>query len=294
MKFNKIGVVAVLQLICFVSISKAQVSPPVSMYYLNRLLYNPAIAGETSGMNVGVSYKNNLTGSNGQTLNNAITLDYGTGKSGFGLAYTNDKDGIISFNSFEASYSYGIQFDQEKKIRFGLSLGASAFKLDLNELIGDTDDMVLRDFNQQGYLFDGDLGINYTDKALTISAVAPNLRNLINGKKVSDGYNSSTYYLSASYKVPAGNISLAPLVMFRGLSAYGTLVDVGLNTDFGQGKFNLMAIYHSSRAISVGLGFVANKNYQIQAAYSLPLNQNLKYYTYGAVELGIKACLFKQ
>lgn len=272
---------------------KAQVSPPMSMYYLNEYLYNPAAAGKRAGLNVGLSYKNNLTGSNGQNVANTVTIDYGWNKNGFGLSVVTDKDGLLNVNRFSASYAYHVETSETGNLRFGLSAGISSLKVNMADIIGDGTDLVPQQFNDQGYVFDGDLGVNYEDGKLSLSAVAPNLRSLIYTENVNDGYNYSTFYVSAAYQVLDGPVRLTPKLFYRGLDGYDNVIDVGVNAQFAEDKFNLLAFYHSSNSLSFGLGFNILKKYQMQASYSLPINNNLKKYTYGSVELGLKINLSK-
>lgn len=292
MKTKYINYIYALALVFLLSIeSKAQVSPPMSMYYLNEYLYNPAVAGKVQGFNVGLSYKNNLTGSNGQTVGNTITVDYGMGKNGFGVFVNTDKDGLLNVNRFGASYAYNVQTSKTGNLRFGLSAGVTTLKVNMNDIIGDGTDVLPAQYDD--YVFDGDLGAHYTDDKLSLSAVAPNLRSLIYSENVSDGYNYSTFYFSAAYEVLSGPIKLTPKILYRGMDGYDNIVDVGVNAQFAEDKFNLLAFYHSSNNVSMGLGFNLLKKYQMQATYSLPINSNLKKYTYGAVELGIKVNLSK-
>ena len=296
MKKNNIAYITFIALIIIILISinvKAQVSPPMSMYYLNEYLYNPAAAGKKQGFNVCLSYKNDLTGSNGQTVANTITLDYGMGKSGFGLSVNTDKDGILNVNRFAATYAYNVQTSTNGNVRFGLSAGITSLKINTSDIIGDVDDQLVQQFDEQGYIFDGDLGAHYSNEKLSLSAVAPNLRSLIYSENVNDGYNYSTFYFSAAYQVLDGSIKLTPKILYRGLDGYDNVIDAGVNAQFAEDKFNLLAFYHSSNSLSFGMGFNILKKYQMQASYSLPINSNLRKYTYGGVELGLKVNLSK-
>jgi len=294
MKRNNITYIVTIIILFLVSVDlKAQVSPPISMYYLNEYLYNPAAAGGKQGLNIGLSYRNDLTGTNGQTVANTITLDYGMGKSGFGLSVNTDKDGILNVNRFAATYAYNVKTSATGNLRFGLSAGVTSVKVDMSDIIGEVDDQLVQQFNDQGYIFDGDLGVHYADGKLSLSAVAPNLRSLIYSENVNDGYNYSTFYFSAAYQVLGGPIKLTPKILYRGLDGYDNVIDAGVNAQFADDKFNLLAFYHSSNAMSFGLGFNIQKKYQMQASYSLPINSNLKKYTYGGVELGLKVNLSK-
>ncbi len=294
MKKNNITYI-VLTTALFLLSSKlvAQVSPPLSMYYLNEYLYNPAMAGKKEGLNLGAFYKNNLTGSNGQTVANTLTLDYGMGKSGFGLTVNTDKDGVLNVNRFSATYAYNLKTSANGNLRFGLSAGVTSLKVNMADVIGDLDDPIPSQFNDQGYVFDGDLGVNYATDKLSLSVVAPNLRSLIYTENVNDGYNYTTFYAAAAYQVTDGTIKLTPKAMFRGLKGYESVLDLGVNAQFLEDKFNLLAFYHTSNNLSFGVGFNILSKYQLQASYSLPINSNLQKYTYGNVELGLKINLYK-
>lgn len=277
------------------SVAYAQVSPPMSMYFLNEYLYNPAATGKNAGLNVGASYKNNLTGDNGETLTGTLTLDYAYGKSGFGLYASIDKDGVMGASRYAATYAYGLKLSDKENLRFGVSLGASAIKLDMSKVVGDLSDEGLLNFNDQGYVFDGDFGINYIrDNKLNIAVVIPNLRSVFYSQNVNDGYNYTTYYLSASYKFNIDNtVALSPMAMYRGLKDYDAVLDIGANVLLAEEKFNLMVLYHTSNNASFGIGYNVDKKYKFQASYALPINSNLQKYTYGGVELGLKMSLGK-
>ncbi|WP_293299374.1 PorP/SprF family type IX secretion system membrane protein [Pedobacter sp. UBA4863] len=268
----------------------AQVSPPMSMYFLNEYLYNPAAAGKNAGFNVGASYKNNLTGDNGETLTGTLTLDYGRGNSGFGLYATIDKDGVLDASRYAATYAYNVKTSAKGNLRFGVSLGASTIKVDMSRVVGNLDDPDLINFNDQGYVVDGDFGMNYNhDNKLNIAAVIPNLRSVFYSQNVNDGYNYTTYFFSASYKFSIDDaISLSPIAMCRGLKDYDAVVDAGINVLLAEEKFNFMALYHTNNSASFGIGYSADKKYKFQASYALPINSNLQKYTYGGVELGLK------
>lgn len=269
----------------------AQVSPPMSMYFLNEYLYNPAAAGKNKGFNIGASYKNNLTGNNGETLTGTLTVDYAYGKSGFGLYANIDKDGVLDASRYAATYAYCLKLADKGDLRFGLSLGASAIKINMSKVVGNLDDVYLQQYNDQGYVFDGDFGVNYThDNKLNIAAVIPNLRSAFYSQNVNDGYNYTTYYFSASYKFNVDNIiAISPIAMYRGLKDYDAVLDIGANVLLAEEKFNLMALYHTSNSMSFGVGFNVDKKYKFQASYALPINSNLQKYTYGGIELGLKA-----
>lgn len=274
---------------------QAQVNPPMSMYYLNEYLYNPAAAGKKGGFNLGASYQNNLAGSNGETLISALTLDYAHGKSGFGLyAYIDKGAPFLEYSSFAASYAYNLKTSEVGNLRFGISLGASAVKINTNDIVGDPNDPQIARIDDVGYVFDGDFGVNYVhNNKLNINAVLPNIRSLVYAEDKEnvglDNFSPAMYYFSASYKFTLDNsIAIAPIAMYRGIKDYDGILDAGVNVLLSNERLNLMALYHTNNNVSAGIGYNVAGKYQFQASYAMPINTNLRVQSYGAVELGVR------
>ncbi len=270
--------------------TKAQLSVPTSMYFQNEYIFNPSVAGKTPGLNVGLSYMQNVTSGNGNTVGNIVTLDYGKGKNGFGLFINTDKDGVMNVNKFGASYAYHLKAADNGVLSFGLTAGVSGMNINLSDIVGDVDDALVRYYNDQNYNFDADLGVHYQLNKLSVSAVASNLRGLIDSK-LYGGFNYNKFYASASYQLVDGAVKVTPKVLYRGLHEFDDVIDAGLNLQFSGDKVSFQTFYHSNNSVSAGLGFEILERYNVQANYVLPISNELKHYTNGAFEIGIRANL---
>jgi type IX secretion system PorP/SprF family membrane protein len=287
----KIAKSSIILVALCVSNAYAQLSPPASMYFLNEYLYNPAMAGKTEGLGVGLSYKNNLTSSDINVKTNILTVEYGKGKNGFGLSAYNDKDGLISLNKFAASYAYNLKTSATSNLRFGLSVGLSKSSIDEN-YVGEFNDPMIYEINQRGYVFDADLGINYSNEKIDVSISAPNWRGVVSENDVVQ-QNYTTLYASAAYTLFDGLTKLTPKVVYRSVKYAQDVLDIGANAQFAGGKFNLLAFYHTDKAASFGLGFDIVKKYKVQAAYAMPLTSGISNFGYSAFELGLKVKINK-
>ncbi len=274
--------------------SEAQLNPATTSYFLNQYAFNPSIAGSTREFNFNVGYNNSLTGSNGKSLSNFASGDYGLGKSGVGLGVSTDKDGLIHVNKYYGTYAYHLKTSDHAKLDFGLNFGVTTYRVSTGDIIGDADDLAVADYNNQKPFIDADFGSSYTFKKLNVQVVLPNLRRLFNDDTGETSYDYATYYTSLSYKLLEGDIDLEPKIILRGIKNYGSIVDAGINIGFFDQKFNLQALYHSTQNVSAGIGLKFQKKYQFQISYSAPINTNIQKYTYGTVDIGIKLNLFNQ
>lgn len=266
----------------------AQINPQISMFYQNEYLANPAMAGVQKGFNINAAYKHDLVSEKGMRSNNALTLDYQFKKAGLGLNINMDKDGLLNTNRYLATYAYHLPFVNNSQLHFGLSAGVSTEKFNMSDIIGDTDDALIMQYNDLKPEFDADFGIAYTSDKYNIQAVLPNLRDLIYDQSVSRIYTPTTFYTAVSYKLTGEFGRLEPKVVYRGVKNYNNIVDAGVNFSTSSENFNALLMYHSSNNATAGVGFTYQKNYQVQLAYVTPVNSSLQQYTYGSVQIGLK------
>ena len=267
----------------------AQVNPMLGMYYQNRYLVNPAYAGEKEDLTVNLAYKRDWTKVEGTPSSNNVTADYGFGKMGVGLSFNGDKDGLIDIYRYYATYAYHLTTGESSSLSLGLSGGVTTENINYGNLIGDGDDNEVAIYNDKGAQLDGDFGMYYTVKNFTLQGVLPNLRNFFN-KDTQDGrvYTPTKFYSALSYKYKFDTNSLEPMVTYRGVENYENIIDAGLNASFLDDQFNLMGIYHSTKNVSLGLGFEIQKKYQLQLAYTSPLSGTLRKYSAGSVQVGFR------
>jgi type IX secretion system PorP/SprF family membrane protein len=284
--------------VCFVigaiTQGMAQLRPFSAMYFQNRYLANPAMAASGKGIDVNVGYLRQWMTVPGAPQAQYITGTYRyTEKVGLGVGVFNETTGLIRQTKFAATYSYHLVLNAEKdqKLHFGLSAGFKNQRLDMNAIQGDIDDAVVLSYNDRPLYFDGDFGVAFTAKRLTVQASLPNARATFESTEGDAG--TPTFFASASYKFAVGTTKttgLEPMVSYRGVKELGGIVDVGLNATFLENTLNFFAIYHSSKSASLGAGVRITPMFRFTGVY-LTGASALQSYGKDNFELGLQVLL---
>ena len=279
--------------------SKAQLNPFQNMYFQNQYMYNPAMAGLDKVLNLNLNYRQQWSNFPGAPKTGSLTADFQPAdKVGVGLNVTDDQSGLIRSTRVMATYAYHLPLsDQTEQLSFGVSLGVNDSRVNYDAINGDVTDQEIAKYNQLKAYADGDFGVAYTSDKLYIGGALPNLKAAF--FKNSDSRFDADRLLfitSASYKISLDGTGqgfvLAPLAAFRVVKGYKDIVDAGANFTMNDYGLYLQGIYHSNE--SVGLGFGLDQtNYAFSFNYNLETGQ-IRNYTGGAFELGIKFKLFQK
>ena len=262
------------------------------MYFQNRYLANPAFAGFEDGLNLNLGYKQQFTSTPGSPKVQEFTADYNTGGNvGIGLNVFAEQTGLINTTRALATYAYHLPLSATEQLSFGLSLGVTDNYINYNSIVGDQGDLAVSRFNQRTIYFDGDFGIAYTGKQLTVQAAIPNLRSeffKLNGENIqSDG---TKFYTAISYKLPLSgdnrDLTFEPIAAYRGILDSPNVFDAGANLDLSEYKINLSGIYHTDNSATFGVGFKLD-NLSALFAYSTNTSA-LKTYANNTFEIGLK------
>jgi len=253
--------------------ANAQLTEYESMYFQNQYINNPAMAGLEEGMKLNIGYQRQWDEVPGNPILMNATFEYNGGnRTGLGLNVTSDRAGLINRTRIMGTYAYHLPIGAEEKLNFGLSAGAKFASIDYNKMIGDKDDVVLQNFNK-GAELDGDLGIAYTSRLLTIQASLPKLHNLFyeNDNGIQNYADRSTFYSAVSYKILLSNydedLNIEPLVAYRGIKGHKDILDMGARFNFPDYKMNISAFYHTNKTVSTAFG-ISLDNLGVFLAYS--------------------------
>lgn len=271
----------------------ALLQPSGTQYYLNQYLANPAMAGLDSGLHLNAAHRRQWTGIDDAPVNTFITGDIRLGASGLGLNIFTDKAGQLSRTRVALSYAYHMPIDHSgyRQLHFGLSVAFSTSRVSYHELDGDFSDPSLAAYNSRNDYFEGEYGMAYTDRHLTLQVSVPNARTLFSGKEL--GVNSGTIlYTAAAYRLDLGNAisSLEPKVCYRQVKRYDGIVDAGLQLGFLDDVVTVMGLYQSSKNFTGGAGVRLGKVVTVQALYTTQTG-GLKNYADGSYELGVRCGL---
>ncbi|WP_214073020.1 PorP/SprF family type IX secretion system membrane protein [Mucilaginibacter sp. dw_454] len=275
--------------------TRAQLNPSQTMYFQNRYMYNPAMAGIDEGLNLNLGYKQQWSNFPGMPRTSTFTSDYQMQKVGIGLNVADYKEGLIRSTRVMGTYAYHLPVGADEKLSFGLSLGVNDSRVDNGELTGDAGDAEVAQYNQLKPYVDGDFGIAYTSDNLYIGAALPNMKSIF--FKSSDtrfDADRLLFMASISYKMDLSNEAratlLEPLVAYRIVNGYNNIIDGGVNLTLANYGLSMQALYHSSKAVGLGVGF-DQRAYGLNLSYNMA-SGNLNDYSLGGFELGLRIKVF--
>lgn len=281
----------------FIQQSKAQVNPLSGIYFNNRYQVNPAMAGIDQGLTLNLGLRQQWNSIAGSPRTQTLTGEYGFNeKTGVGINAYNDKTGMFTKTKVMATYGYHLPVNADgTKLSFGLSLGFMDQHLDASGLNGTTGDAAVAQYNDQKPYFDTEFGMAYLSKNLTLQAALPNMKTLFNKDENTAGGDESSFYASASYKFQLSNFldgsGLEPLVAMRGIRGGDNIIDAGANLTVAGNAANVMAIYHSTKSATFGLGVNYKSLLTISGMYTTETSA-LRSFASGNFELNLKVNLF--
>jgi type IX secretion system PorP/SprF family membrane protein len=279
------------------SLSNAQalLEPSGTQYFQNQYLSNPAMAGYEKGLHINGAYRRQWTGIEGAPVTKFFSADAAVGnRVGAGIHVFNDVAGLINRSRVALTYAYHLPLNNaDQQLHFGLSLAWNVQRIDYKNLVGDPNDPSVGAFNRRDNYFEAEYGMAYTDTKLTLQAAIPNVRSLFTGdNKAVDG--GGIFFTAASYRFAIGESisSIEPKVAYRGVRGYDNILDAGVNISFLDDVANVMAMYHTSKSLTAGIGVNILKTVGIQAMYTTQTG-GIKTYVDGTYEIGATVNLFK-
>jgi type IX secretion system PorP/SprF family membrane protein len=110
----------------------SQQEPNYTLYMLNPIVYNPAVAGTANYYQIRTNHRFQWVGFKDAPITNSVSV-YGphTKKDmGFGGSIYNDITGPTSRTAINALYAYNISMQRDIRVSFGLTLGLLQYKID--------------------------------------------------------------------------------------------------------------------------------------------------------------------
>ena len=294
---RSIAAVILLFVVIIQTSVKAQLNPLATQYFENQYLFNPAMAGINSGLNINLSVRKQWSSIPGSPFTQAVSADYLLNRAAFGVNFYNEQSGLLKSTRAVATYAYHIPLGpNNQKLNFGLSAGFSNQRVPYDQVNGDIGDLSVARYNSLKSYVDGDFGASYTSNGLNIQAALPNLKSIFNQDNNSTDIDRSLYFTSVSYRFDSGEnintIELEPKVVFRGVKGYTNIVDVGANLTLANNQLSFQGMYHSTKSTTFGFGL--NKNtYSILAFYTTE-TAAISNYTNGDFEITLKLNMFNK
>jgi len=129
--------------------AQAQHNPQFTHFMFNKLLYNPAYAGNRDALATSAVYRNQWIGIDGAptTVNFNVHTPFAGKRAGIGLSIVADKIGIVNTTFANLSYNYRVRVGEHAKLSMGISGRLEHGRMDLtdvNAYDGD-DDFIMND-----------------------------------------------------------------------------------------------------------------------------------------------------
>ncbi len=277
---------------------KAQLSPLGAMYFQNRYLNNPAYAGIEEGLKIDAGIKAQDNKMPGSPKTQFFTGSYAlTDRAGLGINFNAEQIGLIKKIRTMASYAYHLPLNsKDDKLSFGLSLGFTDELIVQNDINGQSNDIVIGNFNQRETYVDGDFGILYQRNKFSVEASLPNISNFFREKyKNNNVADLARYYVATSYKFNlsqnAKGLVLEPKLAYRAVKGHEDIFDIGTNIQLVDQKLSLFAMYHSTQNATLGIGAQAIDNLFFSFIYT-SATAVLAGETSGSFEINLRLKLF--
>lgn len=271
--------------------------PLAAQYFLDQYMANAAMAGIDTGLHVYLAYQRQWSDIPGAPEAKAFTADYMLGKRvGIGMNIFNDKAGLLNNTKVAFTYAYHLPLSLSgvSVLHFGLSAAFINRRLDTKKINGDITDNYINAFNRRDNYFEGDFGMAFTRKGLTLQGSVPNLVSFVKNKSTDESIDRALFFAAAGYKFETGEelTSIEPKICLRGVKGYDNIIDAGANVNFVNNQLNAFAMYHSSKSFSAGVG----ANYKSIAGFQLIYNSQtsgLSTYANGTFEVNLVVNLFR-
>lgn len=275
--------------------ASAQLNPLGATYFQNQYLANPAMAGFNQGLDADLAYRKQWSTIPGAPETQAVTVSYGSSKrAGLGLSVFSDGAGLQKNTRVMGTYAYHLPVSADNKISFGLSLGVMNERLmneEISSVSGQPDRSVSK-YAQREAFVDGDFGLAFTSKRLTLQGAIPNMKSFFKRDQRQGGVvDQDLFMTAASYKFffPSAldGMGLEPKIVYRKVMGYKSIADIGANATLANSAVNVMAMYHTSRSTTLGMGVKYKSLMQINGIFTSG-TAALRNYVNGNFELNLK------
>ena len=218
---NKLLSICTIFLFCVQSL-RAQNTPIFNQFYANPFQFNPAFIANNGYTEANLFYRKQWIGIENAPTTAAINFQAPVGRNvSLGFTSYSDKAILLSTTSVLGTFGYRARFGQNHHINFGLSAGLGFNNFDFAAL-EDTNDPALQNITQNNIFINGQFGISYQLKNLTLGFALP---KLFSSRPNTNGENFSTVrfdefrnkFGSASYTFKVKRVSIIPMAIYRAL-----------------------------------------------------------------------------
>jgi type IX secretion system PorP/SprF family membrane protein len=253
----------------------AQLIGPITQFYSNELIINPAFAGSHEALSLTATHRSQWSGLEGAPSTQTFSIHSLTGDDhvGLGLAIINDKIGVHQNLTALNTYSYRLKLKNNSFLALGIQAGFNYRRSDYSSLasqVQDPNDPSLTS-GLSVFKFEFGAGIYFKSPNLSIGLSAPRMtsgRKIVNNS-LSVSLNRPQYFLFIRYRYPISpNLDLLPGVLVTSLPGLPVSMTFNLSTNIK--KVLLLGLAYRP-AESIGGILQMNITPQLKFGYSYDL-----------------------
>ena len=259
----------IIVVILFTITAKAQQNPQYTQYVYNMNIINPAYAGSKEALNLNFLARTQWVGIEGapQTLTLGGHTPLGR-NLGLGLSVIVDKLGPVKEQNIYADVSYTLNFDNERKLAFGLKAGFTAFNLCLTCLTSvDQETSAFLDRAANKTLPNIGAGLFYYTNNFYLGFAMPNLLETFyfekTGNQITNGSEKTHFFLNSGYVFDLNrDVKLKPSIMVKATQGAPLSIDFSGNV-LMYDKLEFGLSYRLTESVSALVNIRARKNLRI-------------------------------
>lgn len=263
-----------------------QQDPQYSQYNYNMNVINPAYAGSTGVLSLGVLGRSQWVGIDGAPRTLTLSIHSPVGKSvGLGMSLVADRIGPVRETNFYGDFSYTIVTSENSRLAFGIKAGFTSLQVNSlaanspNDPLNVPIDRIEPNFGSGVYY--------YQDKFYAGFSIPNVLKTRYlekSGGIVSTASEQMHYFFTSGYVFDIyDNLKLKPSTMIRGVKGAPLSVDISANLLWEE-KFEFGISYRLDESFSGVVGFLLNENMRIGYSYDQNIN-NFGNYNFGSHEV---------
>jgi type IX secretion system PorP/SprF family membrane protein len=247
-----------------------------TQFYFNPSLLNPSFTGSDGRPALYLSYKKQWAGMDGSPSIGNLSLQAPVNnRLNAGINLSNDKNGLLSTSGVSFTGAYTLPLADNHFFRFGLSVGMSSTKVDINALsFGTAGDPLLSGLVKNNFRVTGNFGFSYHYHSFHIGASIPNIlqpdyvgKDAFAISKIKP-FESLIIHASNRFYLAKGKNVFEPYLVYRMNGSTPSQFEVA-GVFHIQNKIYLGASYKQNFGISALAGFKLNKQTALGYSYTL-------------------------
>ena len=268
----------------------AQQDEQSSLYMFNPLQYNPAYAGSRGDLSITGVARSQWVGINGAPKSQFLSMNSPIKARNMALGFnlSNDAIGVKNRTSFYGDYAYTLNFDKDRRLNLGVSLGGEQFTVNYNKLLAY--DPTETDYNSSFSEMKVNAGIGlyyYTDKffgGVSVPRLFENaLRN--NGVVLSNAFTKRHYFLTTGYVFNLNSvIDLKTSILLKVVQNAPVTADFNASLFFYK-KFWVGGMYRFNESAGINVAYQIKESLMFGYAFDYPINGLNKINNMGSHEI---------